>query len=130
MSAFAWMLDRSILFSFDRSGYQRHRERFDARDLDRSMRGKACLVTGANSGLGFEVARGLATRGAVVHLLCRDPERGAEARAAIAARAEDAEVHLDVIDMSSLVSVRGFADAFTPPRVDVLVHNAGSLPLT
>jgi hypothetical protein len=74
------VLDKTILFSFDRSGFLRHREYFEPADLDRTMEGKVCLVTGANSGLGYEVARGLALRGAQVHLLCRSLSRGERAR--------------------------------------------------
>jgi dehydrogenase/reductase SDR family protein 12 len=129
MGALDWLLDRSIFFSFDRSGYRRHARRFDPRDLDRSMHEKVCVVTGANSGLGFEVALGLAARRATVHMLCRNAERGAEARGAIARRAGSASVHLHVVDMSSLDSVRRFAEGYPAARVDVLVHNAGLLPL-
>ena len=129
MGAFDWILDRSIFFSFDRSGYRRHARRFDARDLDRSMHEKVCVVTGANSGIGFEVARGLAARGATVHMLCRNAERGAKAQETFAGQADNTDVHVHVVDVSSLGSVRGFAEAFAAPRVDVLVHNAGLLPL-
>lgn len=123
------ILDGSIFFSFDRSGYRRHSRRFDSRDLDRSMSGKVCLVTGANSGLGFEVARGLATRGAEVHMLCRSAVRGEEARRAILSEAGSAEVRLHVVDLSNLGSIRRFVETFETRRVDVLVQNAGLLPL-
>jgi hypothetical protein len=56
------LLDSSIFFSFDRSGFLRHRRGFDPADPERSMRGKLYLVTGANSGLGLELVRGLAAR--------------------------------------------------------------------
>ena len=76
--------DRSIFYSFDRSGYRRHQRDFTLTDLDRKLTGKICLVTGANAGLGRALASGLAARRAEVYLLCRSPERGAEARDAIA----------------------------------------------
>jgi dehydrogenase/reductase SDR family protein 12 len=123
------LLDKSIVFSFDRSGYRRHSRGFAPDDLDRSMREKTCVVTGANSGLGFEVARGLAARAATVHLLCRDAARGEAARQAIADQHGGAALSVHVVDMSSLASIRRFAATFAPPRVDVLVHNAGLLPL-
>jgi NAD(P)-dependent dehydrogenase (short-subunit alcohol dehydrogenase family) len=129
MGVFDRILDRSIFFSFDRSGYRRHQRRFNPGDLDPSMGGKVCVVTGANSGLGFEVARGLAARGASVHLLCRNAERGDEARQLIAGERDGSGVHLHVVDLSSRSSIRGFAETFTAPQVDVLVHNAGLLPL-
>src|SRR5580700_10402568 len=51
---------------------------------DPAMEGKVCIVTGANTGIGKETARGLADRGATVVLACRDVTRGEEARASIA----------------------------------------------
>ena len=123
------LADKSILFSFDRSGYRRHARDFDPGDLDVSMGGKVCAVTGANSGLGFEVARGLAARQATVHMLCRNAERGEVARKTITDEHSKAEVHVHVVDLSSLDSIHRFADTFTAPSLDVLVHNAGLLPL-
>ncbi len=128
MGAMDWILDRSIFFSFDRSGYRRHARDFEPKELAVSMRGKTCLVTGANAGLGFEIARGLAARGASVHMLCRNARRGEAARELLADASGSAEVHLHVVDLSRLDQVRRFADAFAAPRVDVLVHNAGLLP--
>ncbi len=122
------LLDRSIFFSFDRSGYLRHQRLFDPADLDRSLQGQVCLVTGANSGLGYAVSHGLAEREATVHMLCRSGERGAAARDAISAQTGNAAVYLEGVDVSSLESVAAFVAGFSPARVDVLVHNAGVLP--
>jgi NAD(P)-dependent dehydrogenase (short-subunit alcohol dehydrogenase family) len=123
------MLDGSILFSFDRSGFRRHQRHFHPGDLDGPVAGKVCVVTGANSGLGFEVCRGLAARGALVHMLCRDAKRGDEARQTIAAEHRGAQVHVHVVDVSSPNSIRRFAREFGPRQVHVLLHNAGLLPL-
>jgi NAD(P)-dependent dehydrogenase (short-subunit alcohol dehydrogenase family) len=123
------MLDRSIFFSFDRSGYLRHQRTFDPSDLDRSMQGKVCLVTGANSGLGLAVASGLAAREATVYMLCRNAERGSAAQKAISEETRNPNVHLHVVDVSSLKSIHDFAGRFASPRIDVLIHNAGVLPL-
>jgi NAD(P)-dependent dehydrogenase (short-subunit alcohol dehydrogenase family) len=123
------MLDGSIFFSFDRSGYRRHQRTFDPSDLDRTMRGRVCLVTGANSGLGLAVSSGLAAREATVHMLCRNEERGSTARDAIVKETGNDNVFLHVVDVSSLKSVRDFAGRFTSPTVEALIHNAGVLPL-
>jgi NAD(P)-dependent dehydrogenase (short-subunit alcohol dehydrogenase family) len=123
------LLDKSIFYSFDRSGYRRHAGEFDPGDLDVSLARKICVVTGANGGLGFEIARGLAARGASVHMLCRSAARGEEARAAIADEHRDADVRVHVVDLSILSSVRRFAASFPAAHIDVLVHNAGLLPL-
>lgn len=122
-------LDSSILFSFDRSGYVRHRRAFDDLDLAVSMKGKVCLVTGANSGLGFAVAEGLAERGAAVHLLCRNEHRGEEARKKIVSETGNPNAALHKVDMSDPYSIRAFAKQLEADQVDVLVHNAGLLPL-
>ena len=122
------VLDATILFSFDRSGFRRHAERFDARDLEDGLAGRTCLVTGANSGIGFETALGLARRGATVWMLCRDETRGRRAVDEVRRRTRSRRVHLGLLDVSDLSAVRRFARAFAPRRVDVLVHNAGVLP--
>lgn len=123
MSLLDRALDKSIVFSFDRSGFERHRASFADPDLNVDLTGRRILVTGANGGLGFATASALAARGATVHLLCRSLERGEAARARI-----DGDVHVDRIDVSDLGDVRRFAGSFEPDHVDVLIHNAGVLP--
>lgn len=81
--------------------------------------GRKVVVTGANSGIGFEAARALAAAGAHVVMACRSRERGEAAAARIEGSTEVRE-----LDTSSLASVRAFADA-TTSRIDVLVNNAG-----
>jgi NAD(P)-dependent dehydrogenase (short-subunit alcohol dehydrogenase family) len=86
-----------------------------------------CLVTGANSGIGFEVARGLARTGARVLLACRDQGRGEAARSAIAREFRDSEVELVLVDLASQRAIRSAAREISErhPRLDVLVNNAG-----
>src|SRR6195952_4547769 len=81
--------------------------------------GRTFVVTGGNSGLGFETARRLAAAGAHVVLACRNRERGEAAAARMAGSTE-----VRVLDTSSLDSVRAFA-ADAPERIDVLINNAG-----
>jgi len=122
------LLDASILFSFDRSGYERHARAFAPDDLDVNLTGRVCLVTGANSGIGLETSRELASRGASVWMLCRDRARGRNAVARVRAATGSREVHLAQLDVSDIGAIRRFARDFTPARIDVLVHNAGVLP--
>jgi dehydrogenase/reductase SDR family member 12 len=124
------VLDASILCSFDRSGFRRHSRSFDAGDLDVDLTDRVCLVTGANSGIGFETSRALAERGATVWLLCRDPQRGREAAERLRATTRSKRVHVTQLDVSDLGAIERFAGGFASPRVDVLVHNAGVLPAT
>lgn len=122
------LLDASILYSFDRSGFVRHARSFTAGDLDTDLTGRVCLVTGANSGIGFETSKALAGRGATVWMLCRDRQRGQRAAEQVRGATGSAHVHLAQLDVSDLGAVRRFAREFPSPRVDVLVHNAGVLP--
>jgi NAD(P)-dependent dehydrogenase (short-subunit alcohol dehydrogenase family) len=127
MGFFDGLLDASIVLSFDRTGFRRHARRFKPEDLKVSLAGKVVLVTGANSGLGFEAAKALAALGATVVLACRDAGRGAEALERIRAELPAASLKLAVLDVSSLAAVRAFAHGWEG-RLDVLVNNAGVLP--
>lgn len=122
------LLDASIVFSFDRTGYRRHARAHDPRDLDADLAGRVCLVTGANSGIGRAIATGLASRGAEVWLLCRNQARGRKALQGIREQTGNDDLHLEIVDLASLKSVTAFAERFPREKVDVLVHNAGVLP--
>jgi NAD(P)-dependent dehydrogenase (short-subunit alcohol dehydrogenase family) len=91
------------------------------------MKGKTVLVTGANTGIGFETAAELAKMGARVVITARDDAKGQAAVDAIKARTPDADVDSMHLDLSDLSDVRAFAAAFSAkhPKLDVLVNNAG-----
>ncbi|OAG78712.1 putative oxidoreductase/Short-chain dehydrogenase [Acetobacter malorum] len=72
-----------------------------------SLKGRVALVTGGNSGLGFEVACGLATRGARLLLPVRSAARGEAALAALQARCPGAEAELLTLNLASLDSIAG-----------------------
>src|SRR3974377_203849 len=93
------------------------------------MKGRVCLVTGANSGLGFVTARELARMGASVAIACRDPERGARALRDLKAQSGSDQIELFVADLSSQASTRELARAFKQrhDRLHVLVNNAGAI---
>ena len=93
------------------------------------MDAKIALVTGANSGIGFETARGLAQRGAHVVMVCRDAERGRIALDAIADVAAGPEPALFLADLSSQRDVRLLAGEIRSryQRIDVLINNAGGI---
>ncbi|MBI4393034.1 MAG: SDR family oxidoreductase [Euryarchaeota archaeon] len=88
---------------------------------------RVAVVTGANSGIGKEVSRGLLRHGFAVVMACRDTERGEASRAELMATVPDADARVMALDLSSLESVRAFAARFQEsfPGLDVLVNNAG-----
>jgi NAD(P)-dependent dehydrogenase (short-subunit alcohol dehydrogenase family) len=122
------LVDPFILGSFDRTGFRIHSLRFAPGDLDVDLSGRRCLVTGANSGIGYETSLALADLGAEVVLLCRDRERGEAAAERIRAQTGNARVSLELLDVSDLASVREVGARLAAAGVDVLVHNAGVLP--
>lgn len=96
-------------------------------DTKPDLHGRTALVTGGNSGLGLEVARGLARRGARVLLPVRDIARGQQAVAALTASCPQARITLLALDLASLESVSACARAVAEQTdtLDFLINNAG-----
>lgn len=84
--------------------------------------GRTAVITGANSGIGFETAKVLAARGATVVLAVRDIGKGEQAAAGISG-----DVRVRRLDLTSLAAIRTTADHLrdTLPRIDLLINNAG-----
>jgi len=89
--------------------------------------GRIAIVTGANTGLGFETAAALAAKGAHVVLAVRNLDKGKDALTRIAETTPGADVELQRLDLSSLASVREAADELKTrfERIDLLINNAG-----
>jgi NAD(P)-dependent dehydrogenase (short-subunit alcohol dehydrogenase family) len=89
--------------------------------------GRTALVTGANSGLGFETAKALAAHGARVIMAVRNESKGQAAVAAIRAGQPAADLDLRRLDLADLDSVRSFVDGLRGDgvAVDLLINNAG-----
>ena len=75
------------------------------------LTGRRAIVTGANAGLGLEVAHGLAAHGAEVVLACRNTAKAEAAAAAIRERTPAATVEVGALDLADLDSVAAFAAA-------------------
>ncbi len=93
--------------------------------------GRVALVTGANSGIGFETARVLAEHGAQVVLACRNREKAAQARQRIRQTAPDALVEILDVDLADLDAVARAAGQFAGAhdRLDLLINNAGLMAI-
>ncbi|TGD89022.1 SDR family NAD(P)-dependent oxidoreductase [Mycolicibacterium sp. CH28] len=89
--------------------------------------GRVAIVTGSNSGLGFDTARVLAQHGAKVVMAVRDTAKGAAAAAQIRKAAPAADLAVRKLDLGSLASVREAAAEIGAayPRIDLLINNAG-----
>jgi NAD(P)-dependent dehydrogenase (short-subunit alcohol dehydrogenase family) len=96
-------------------------------DTKPDLHGRTALVTGGNSGLGLEVARGLARRGARLLLPVRDTARGQQAVADLTATCPQARISLLALDLASLDSVSACAQAVAEQTdtLDFLINNAG-----
>ena len=89
--------------------------------------GRVAVITGANTGLGYETALALADHGAHVVLAVRNLDKGKDAAARITAQSPGAEVALQELDLTSLDSIRAAAEQLRSEhdRIDLLINNAG-----
>ena len=89
--------------------------------------GRVAVITGANTGLGYETAAALAAKGAHVVLAVRNLDKGKDAAALIHKRNPAAEVNLQELDLTSLDSIRAAAEQLRSDHdhIDLLVNNAG-----
>ncbi|ANU11855.1 short-chain dehydrogenase [Planococcus antarcticus DSM 14505] len=89
--------------------------------------GKTAIITGANSGIGFEAAKVFADRGAQIIMAIRDTAKGEAARDLIIATNKDALVTVMKLDLADLASVRAFAENVKNQHssLDLLINNAG-----
>jgi NAD(P)-dependent dehydrogenase (short-subunit alcohol dehydrogenase family) len=95
------------------------------------QQGRLAIVTGANSGIGYQTARYLARAGATVILACRNREKGDTARAKIVSENSAAKVEARVLDVANLDSVRRFASEFLNENrpLGLLINNAGVMAI-
>lgn len=88
---------------------------------------KTCIITGANTGLGFEVSKGLAARGHKVIMACRSKDKAETAMGRIKRKQKDANLEFMQLDLLDRPGIRAAAKTFSAEhkRLDILVNNAG-----
>jgi NAD(P)-dependent dehydrogenase (short-subunit alcohol dehydrogenase family) len=91
------------------------------------QKGRNAIVTGANTGLGFETTLVLASKAMKVIMACKSNDRAEKAKNDIISRIPDADLEIMIVDLSSLSSVRDFVKNFLSryDHLDILVNNAG-----
>lgn len=91
------------------------------------LTGKVAIVTGSNSGIGYETVRALAKKNAQVIMAVRNAQKGEKALARIKADNPQAQVKIMSLDLANLASVHAFADSFKSnyQQLDLLINNAG-----
>jgi dehydrogenase/reductase SDR family protein 12 len=124
---------------FTATGYDKHAAEYQDKNFHANvdLAGKTYMVTGANSGIGKEMSKYLAEKGADVYMVCRSPERGEKARADIAEITKSDKVHLLQCDVSKASDVRSMWKSFMEKagagkeggaaKLDGLVCNAGTI---
>ena len=91
------------------------------------MTNKLCVITGANSGIGYETAKALAQKGAYIVMVCRNEDKAIEAKNSILESVVDAGVAIVLCDFSIQKEIRKAADEITSryKKIDILINNHG-----
>jgi NAD(P)-dependent dehydrogenase (short-subunit alcohol dehydrogenase family) len=114
------LLDRTIVFSFDRTGYQRHARAFEV-EPERALSGRRVLITGGTDGIGLAAAKALGARGAALDLWARDPDKGERAATATGGTF----VPCDLGDLEQVADRSRAVDG----DLAAVVLNAGAMPM-
>lgn len=99
------------------------------KDNIQNLDGKVFVITGANSGMGYESSLALAEKGATVVMACRNLERAGRASQAVKIVVPSAKLELMELDLASLKSIQAFAKTFKSKfdKLDVLINNGGPI---
>lgn len=100
--------------------------KWKAKDMP-DQKGKIVIITGSNTGTGFHIAYGLASKEATVIMACRNKEKAGVARKLILKDIPNADIFVESLDLANLSSIHDFVNRIKNKyeRVDLLVNNAG-----
>jgi len=114
---------------YNRFGFWKHSREWDPKELDVSCYGKTYMITGANSGLGYEASKAVAEHKGTVIMICRNREKGEKARDQIIKETGNDNVELQIVDVARPQQIRAFTTEFVNSgrKLDYLVNNAGCL---
>jgi len=117
------------LREYTKGGYNTAAGSFNQTDLDVDCKGKAYMITGANSGIGKQTALEIAKRGGTIHMVCRNPQYGEEAKKELAELSGNSSINLHILDMSQPRDIVKFVRKFEEEnqKLDVLINNAGCM---
>ena len=117
------------LREFTNSGFLTASKTFTESDLDVRCEGRSYLITGSNSGIGRQTALEILRRGGTVHMVCRNPSTGGEARQELMETSGNNNLHLHILDLSKPRDVAAFVKKFGEEnsKLDVLINNAGCM---
>jgi WW domain-containing oxidoreductase len=102
-----------------------HRSTADDVLRNRKLQGEVIIVTGANTGIGYETARSLAAAGATVIATCRGAAKAQSTQQRILQAHPGSNVEAAVMDLASLASVRNFCAGLSHTKIDTIICNAG-----
>jgi len=93
------------------------------------MKNKICIVTGANSGIGYETALSFAKQGAKLLMVCRNKEKGTIALNEVKSASQNNDIELIIADFSSQKDIRRAAQEINNKyqSIDILINNAGAI---
>ncbi|XP_042232502.1 dehydrogenase/reductase SDR family member 12-like [Homarus americanus] len=114
---------------YTKSGYEYASTKFVEKDLDVDCAGRHYVITGCNSGIGFEIAQQVAKKGGIIHMVCRNEASGKAARSEIITTTGNDKIYLHVVDLARPCSVAKWAAKFAARQehIHCLINNAGCL---
>lgn len=112
-----------------KTGWEKAQQKYPRPDILQSvdLSGRVYLITGANSGIGFEAASYLASRNAIVYMVCRNRERAEAARGIIVSTTNNEQVIIIIADCSLQCDIKRVWEEFNHDRLDGILCNAGAL---